>query len=376
MNRYTMASYEVLDTVMQEDPNWGTLERAVDATNPGWGGTWETAESMCNYYGPSVADLPRGQDPVGACKIYAAAEQHARFGDPLFYWYQNALKHGRYPGLDRFRLSLATSTHTTREDAEFAHEYLKDLLDGDGWNLHRAEAFDRNIAPKFGYPLIAEAHYHASQKGARERLSENPYDDKALNGLRLRLHSYKEIEPFTFEEVVVAAPDPAEEIEYVRRLLEIRPYDDGLWSDCANLAYPLTRPKALALRDGPLINAIAYSNHGPYHLNTFNSSKLIMLNIYEKRELKDRGEAWRKARNKVDLAEDILCPMARVQRLIEAVCSVDDSGFCETSSFERREAQKKLANYGAKEVCKAVYDAPLEDLVFLPVQVDLLDADG
>jgi hypothetical protein len=64
----SVKGYKVLDQVMQDDPNWGTLYRAIDTTIPAWGGTWEMAVRMCNLYGPMIESEI---NMVLYCKAYA-----------------------------------------------------------------------------------------------------------------------------------------------------------------------------------------------------------------------------------------------------------------------------------------------------------------
>ncbi len=318
--RFKIKFYTVLDEVMEADPNWGSLYRAIDTTIPAWGGTWEVAENICEYYGPRLTEL--GDDPVQYCKLYAAGEIHSKFGDPLFHWVQQTLKNEDIPTLNHLRLRLATSAKGTRDDATFAYEYLTNLLESGGWNYSDAEDFDRAIARQYDFPLISEAHYRAMQENARAMLAKNPYDSKALQAIRIKRFTYEQIGENSSFGTVAEELAPEEEAEYVRRQLTISPYRPSYWSDYATLNYPMSRPDSVLYRDQYLTNAIVYSNHSPYYLITYAWSKYYQLKLYNQHQESISDQESGSVPAQIDAEAGLICPLVQSVRLFEELCEV------------------------------------------------------
>ncbi len=360
--------FDVLDMVMRTDPNWGSLRRAVEGTQPSWGGTWQEATTLCDHYGPMLNDLPH--DPVRHCKLYAAGQVHAKFGDPLFRWVQNTLREEDFPELDFLRLEIATSPKAFREDVDFAYEYLSDLLSRDEWHYEAASDFDRVVAWKFNYPKIAEAHYRAMQADAQDQLDRNPYDDVALKRLRTSLTAYERITDLESMETVVEKPAPDVEADYVRRQIAISPFDFSLWADYARLRFPMTGDMPTPMRDDLLNNAIVFSNHEPFYLMEYAASKEFQVQHYKK-YMNSRVASIQKSRwRAVNVEAELICPMAQATRLYEAICEYDGSSNCRVKRYYRDRALKVLEEFDAERVCRSVYDGELQDLAFTPIDVE------
>lgn len=63
-------AFEVLARVMEIQPNWGSLTRALDMTNEQYGGSVELAEAVCDYFGPLIKET--NVDIVRACVTWAS----------------------------------------------------------------------------------------------------------------------------------------------------------------------------------------------------------------------------------------------------------------------------------------------------------------
>lgn len=172
----TIKAYKVLHQVMKDDPNWGTLRRAVESTRPGWGRTWEMAVRMCYLYGPMIEFK---YDMVLYCKAYTGGEIHlGEHGERAV----EIIRKNRIKDLDYLRLDSATSDRATRAEAAFAYNFL--TRDGIA-NARYAKRFDRNVAWKYGYDFISEAHSRRAREYAREALENDPYDPGLIEIMKM-----------------------------------------------------------------------------------------------------------------------------------------------------------------------------------------------
>lgn len=112
---------EVVDAVMQVDPNNRTLNLARGLTSPGWGGSWDMVENLCESY----AALPPepGPKPVLSCKL-RATYYYVDKRD----WMRETLAKEDLPDLDYLRIRRTLWGGASKEEAKFAQKYGYDFI--------------------------------------------------------------------------------------------------------------------------------------------------------------------------------------------------------------------------------------------------------
>lgn len=171
---------EVIDIVMKQRPDKGSLDRAIGMTDPGWSAAnWDSAAWLCSTYAPMI-EWDLAEDPETHCLVQAAMTTHGATHDE---WGYQMLLAGRAPSLDHLRLHRATYSRATRAEAEFARRHLS--LPGVS-TYYYARRFDENIATRYGFEFISYEHLLRQQEIARAQLEHDPYDPGLIKILLTR----------------------------------------------------------------------------------------------------------------------------------------------------------------------------------------------
>lgn len=381
----TARALEVLDEAMTLRPDPGTLERGLDMTVPGWGGSWEMVEALCDYYAPA---LDMGEvDPVLHCKVGTALSfYYGEKGD----WALKALAETPMPSLDYLRIHYATSDSATRADAAFAHAYL--TRDG-FFDYENARRFDEHVAWRYGYDFISEAHMRRAKEHAAEALKRDPYNP-GLNKIMASWISTYDMKGDMFSSRVVERVPPEEELEYVRRQLAASPYDPELWREYANVLSRVDSKGALLKAEPYKINTIVFSNHNPGHVIGYAQTKAQV--IIELDSLEDQPDSamWQSLseaekaraeqdrqklldfRHSIDMDTALRCPMLRAYRLHGVICEVSKSASCDLHQTQRAMFELLVEDIETRRVCTGVMAASDVELFYQPVEVDLIESGG
>lgn len=379
--------YKVLRQVMEKDPNMGTLRRGIGLTAPGWGpgGTWRKAENLCDHYGPMIEG--HDTDPVTYCKIFALGTYH--YDDETADWLRGMLMTGEYPDLEYLIMHWVTHSTATRAEAEFARAYLnrEDVTD-----VKYAEEFDMNIALRYNFEFVGEAHMRRAQAEAREALRRDPYNPDLIKTLQ-RLVMRTTRSESSYRSTKVDGPTREERIEYARRMLIASPYKSTHWSDYGRELYPQSAENVL--KDEPFkINAIVYSDHKPGQLLGYAFDKWRLLAALERLETETQSTAfqrldenrkanvrreiqqWLAVRETMDLDEDLRCPMMRAYRLYEFICETSKDPECEPLAEQIEMLEIVRNNVNARRACVGVIASQPRDLFYSPIPVDLSAPEG
>ncbi|CAN0587891.1 unnamed protein product, partial [Ectocarpus sp. 12 AP-2014] len=101
------SAYEILAATMRRQPNWETLERALNLVNPAYGGVLEDVSFLCGKFGPMIEDGP-SDNMARYCKIIAM-QKYFRDGNAQVL--SELLQAEPAPELDRIRVQLALWTY-------------------------------------------------------------------------------------------------------------------------------------------------------------------------------------------------------------------------------------------------------------------------
>ncbi|MEM6482812.1 MAG: hypothetical protein AAF922_17495 [Pseudomonadota bacterium] len=376
-----MRAADVLDKVMTQDPNMGTLFRGLDMTTQNWGSLQFLADPMCQRYGPMIQSED-GTDFAKLCMLYAAGfHQRSEKRD----WFLAEAEKREFPEIDYLYARAISPKHATRAQAEFLNEYLSrpDIA-----HHEVAYEFDATVAQKYGYPFQYETHIRRAKAWAAKTIEFKPYDQELLKTLVKDISGFSAREDGGYRVSVLERTPIEEKREYTRRLLQISPYEPQYWREYAQYAFDRTDPEQI-FRDEPfLINALVYSDHDTVALASFATSRWRLLSQLERIEWEMQtpawkaqspeqlekstriAEAWIKRRETLDLDKQIRCPMMRAYRLYMEHCH-GLGGQCGLSSRMQEMLEIVKSDVNQRRVCKGVMSSPVSQLYFESVAVEL-----
>lgn len=374
---------EVLNTVMYQKPNVGTLNRALDLTNPGWGGSWDLVEQICERYGP-LTEIEDIEDPTYWCKLLAAGKYHMRtHGD----WYMQEAAKRKMPVLDDLYARHISTYNATRKEAAFLYEYL---TDPDTIDYEIAHKFDSDLALRYGYDFLYEDHIRRAKEDAKKNIDRYPYSAYYLETLIKDISRFSKADDGEGYISRVIERTPIEDkIEYSRRLLQASPYDDQLWRQHAQYKFQHRSPDHVLLNEPYLINAIVYDNNSSGSLQSFAISRWELLSQLERLEWElerpefkqltpeqqkegtDAVTSWIAKRETMHLDAQIRCPMMRAYRLYRMICDRPGQDRCQIYPQMANMLEIVKADVNERRVCTGVMAASEYDLYFEPIDVDL-----
>ncbi|WP_338550595.1 hypothetical protein [Roseovarius phycicola] len=372
---------EVLHLVMNNAPNLGTLTRALDMTNPGWGGSWELAKKICAQYAPLV-EIENSKNNVRWCEIFAAGNFHMYNRSE---WFIQEASKREFRDLDYLYARYLSTKNASRRDAAFLHEYL---TNPDVTDYKVAYRFDSDIAQKYGYGFLYEDHIRRAKETALAEIERDPYDPDKLETLLKDISGFSIRDDGGIRISVIERTPEEKKAEYARRMLEASPFDDELWRAYARYRFSARHADHILLDEPYLINAIVYSNHDSYGLQAFANSRFWLLSELERLEWEmerpefealspDRRaevtkiiESWIERRETLDLDTKIRCPMMRAYRLYQMLCGRPGQGACEIDPKMKDMYEIVKSDVNERRVCTGVMSASEYDLYFTPIPVD------
>lgn len=363
-------SFEVFDQAMQDVPNWGTIEKAFTFTHPGYGGSFEMGQAICEHYAP-MAEHERST-LVRYCQIVFLVQN-----TPVNDWPKQALtllEQENDPALEHLKFIARLNNHPqSREDAE----YLRDYIDEHGFDtLRRAKYYDEYTANRHGFA----PHYHqmleVEKARAKGALVHDPYSPELLDILSKTSMRVEKTDRGWSYRPIKNSPSPEQELDFLLRRVVVAPYDPEQWDKLARemKTYSLRADRQgvdLIRWDELYGNAVYYSQHAPKHLEIFAGEKVTQLMVL--REARENGitfNGWDTALQDIDETVDIICPIIRAGRLLEFVRQGKPANavFVEQYQPVIDVLTREAAQNGD---CKQVLKAESEALAFAPVVMDL-----
>lgn len=358
-------SFEVFDQTMQDVPNWGTIQRAFTFTHPGYGGSYEMGQAICEHYAP-MAEHERN-NLTRYCHIAFLIQRN-----PTREWPTLALallEEENDPDLDNLMFIARLNNHPqSLEDAE----YLRDYSDKHGFDtLRRARYYDHNTANRYGFAPKYFEMLEREKIRATEALEHDPYSPELLDVLSQTSTRVTKAQNGWRFSPDKNSPSPEQEIDLLLRRVVVAPYNPEQWDKLAHALESLSRRSH---RDGiDLIrwdnlygNAVYYSQHDPKHLETFLHKKITQLMLFRgAREDGIKFNGWDIALRSIDETKDIICPIIRAGRLLEVLRPQEP----QTSAFA--EQYQPIIDTLAREAaqagdCRQVLNADIETLAFAP----------
>ncbi|MEX0282939.1 MAG: DUF4034 domain-containing protein [Arenibacterium sp.] len=357
--------FQAIDHIFTKQPNMETLSVAQNFISPGWNGTAAMNEYLCEIAAPLMPD--GDVDPLRLCIVQFAFRFRDHRREEIRQW----LQEDPNPVYDSFRiLQIIAKDYPSDVEIEFARDYF---VNGESTDTAAAERFDIYYRFRVGEPMAEHVWASAKTKAAK-RMKEDPYDVKALATL---LH-----------ENFVSFPRPEKPVsrfheqklsndqilDYQARRLVVAPFEPSHWTELARSLERFARgggalpTEHLFSTDDLYVNAVVYSNHNAEYLEWFIGRKLFQAQV-----LNDPNTplwpGWAKFVPTVDRDAKIYCPFVRAFRFHKEAVEIVEGDVRMEDVTRWRSKIKSLRAWGA---CKREFETPLEDLLFEPVDVELM----
>ena len=128
------------------------------------------------------------------------------------------------------------------------------------------------------------------------------------------------------------------------------------------------KPEEYFLTDAMFINAIAFSNHHPDRIRAFVGRKMTHLHMIEK-AAEGAHQEWKSFAQTVDRDQTMICPLVRAVRLKTYLAKIYEVPL-DLDELDKIEAY--LLDAKARGACSHEMTAPIDDIVFEAVDVDVL----
>ena len=337
--------------VMERTPNRGSLRRAAYQALPQWGGggPLEVA-ARCTAHADKVNDgMPYS---VEACFIDAVTTYG--FGQDSVRQAAHLLMTSEAAGLDDLRVTLGLIADPVEAQAALL-AYLERETTTD---VEQAQIYDANYAIPQGLPLMLPVVGARHVAEARALLQDDPYNRRLIQRL---------FDAERWDQLAPPLLSPEEVLTLSRDMLIGAPFDPEAWIQLTLALHGAGRGDDPAMLSAG-INAVAYSMH---HSGPLGNLRGDLMRAAQR--LAEAGYPGVSDDTAFDGLELTLCPLVRADRLMTAACETpDDSDWmCGSNTGATPVIAALVAEIAARNWCGWERTAPLAEIVFLPVPVDL-----
>lgn len=345
----------IVEDVMAITPNRGSLWRVSLLTLRQWGGVGHLGvQGLCEQYADRITDVDDGYS-VDVCIIdlihtTSSSETAQAFANQRL----GTLTH---PNVLLARLRQARDRQTLEDDALIL-SYLADVSLMDRQNA-------TNLAWQLRIDENSEAQLRAMdarwQAEAEAGIIHDPYNRNYIEvllgryGLPVAQSRYYDNAALARREILT------------QRLAAGALFDASAWADIGLSKRNSARTSAeMLLADPYYINAIYYGDYAQEYTTALMVAKAELFALHQM--FVASGQATELTDE--ELEQDVLCPLARVDRLFVAMCEANPDPRQPCSDFEAvyppyREAMEHIVDHG---LCEAERAAEIEDLLYLPVR--------
>lgn len=345
--------------IMDIAPNRFTMTLSGSANAPNWGGSVDAIRLLCKAHAAKVTDRPGYDADVclfdGVMQSGAMSFQDARQLSPAIARSDNPmiLEWQDRDADIQGETAVEKLAHLDKLKAERPLTYLEaNIYDQMSGMVATMTGEQRPLEFPLAVARKAEDALHYADRnpgdwGGAERLLYARMEDRDVNGTK-----------FDYDEFNRRA----------QASLEINPFNAGAWGHLgtSKLMSGGEEEEGIFASEPYFINATAYSNHASEHLKMLGGTKLSLLFRNMANGVKpDDPKQWQ---------EGVLCPMVRQLRLLEAVCAAERRSFSECANlpWEPDAIQGQIKEFTSAGTCQTEAEAPLEELVYSPVAVDLV----
>jgi hypothetical protein len=341
--------------VMAITPNRGSLWRASLLTLPQWGGVGHRGvQGLCEHYADQITDVDEGYT-VDVCIIDLIHTTSS--GEVAQAFANRRLGSLTHPNVLLARLRQARDRGNPEDDALIL-SYLADVGLKDRFNATNL-AWQLRIDDDTETQLRElDARWQAE---AEAGIIHDPYSKDYIDVL-LRRYNLPIALGIHFDATKRAQRDLLEQ-----RLAAGAIFDAGAWADIGLTKRNSARSSAdMLLADPYYINAMYYGNYAQEYTTGMMAAKSDLFSLHQMLAENDQPTEL----TDTQLEQDVLCPLARVDRIFVAMCEANPDPNHPCSDFEEVYPSYRVAmDYIVAEgACEAERTAPIEDLLYVPVR--------
>ncbi|MCG3267795.1 DUF4034 domain-containing protein [Yoonia sp. I 8.24] len=345
----------IVADVMAITPNRGSLWRASLLTLPQWGGVGHRGvQGLCEHYADQIPDVEDGYT-VDVCIVDLIHTTSS--GEAAQAFANRRLGTLTHPNVLLARLRQARDRGNPEDDALIL-SYLADVGLNDRFNA-------TNLAWQLRITDEAEAQLRAMdarwQAEAEAGIIHDPYSKDYIDVLLGRYNL-----PIALGRHFDAAKRAQRDL-LEQRLAASAIFDAGAWADVGLAKRGSARSSAdMLLADPYYINAMHYGNYAQEYTTGLLAVKSDLFAVHQM--LIESGQPTELTNTQIE--HDVLCPLARVDRLFVEKCETNPDPHHPCSSFEEVYPSYRVAmDYIVAEgMCEAERNAPIEDLLYEPVR--------
>ncbi|MES2432542.1 MAG: hypothetical protein V4586_01780 [Pseudomonadota bacterium] len=355
-----------LERIMANQPNRGSLMRAMMSLAPQWGGRPEQVDLLCNRYAPKITDVPDYTPDV--CRIDAVYYANFWYGDQRAAAHQ-LLMFMPNPILDYARYNDMMDGPSTPEELVSGLEALKikrDLtprearkLDDVRMSLARVDAMQASY-PEFSAALLREI------PNLQAALVKDPLNPDLLHRYVNTLGDAEE-----YAARPITAAEKADLIQRLHATLKAVPTAYKLWNDLAQITLQQGDLDGIARAEPYFHNAIHYSVYGNQQLSNAVRPKWMRV-LDQSNIMKPADISGLTPEQLAKLDAIVNCPLAMQLNILRLVC--DNDGTPENQCAEGFVANDviwdRLAERMNAGVCPDTFLPHFEEQYLKPQKVD------
>lgn len=351
----------IIADTMTVTPNFGSLTRASELSDPRWGGPGQDyILELCETYFDKIPEYP--DLTKDACIVSLLAENDQLEGNWIYV--SDVLDREDHEVLIPARLERALERRTD-EDRQLVMDYLSTV--------------------NFDQPWISRDFRIARQFASRERPHTDQETNDFLDALQLRLRDELIVElernPFHLPLLSIAMrgqllswtyvpADPLETHNYSLRTAIIQPYHVENWTNAKDPFAQYGNPTVLNTLDAVRYNAVAFSDHSIFSIANF-----LQIKLEQYRRFRDptgtRGFLGWPEPSEHELINEIGCRAATLIRLFNDAAERDPQSLNFAEGFRINQNLDEIeADLKTLDGCDHVWAASIEELKFDPIEID------
>ncbi|MGH1445751.1 MAG: hypothetical protein ACRBBO_06865 [Cognatishimia sp.] len=382
---------QLVQDLMEANPEGGTLIRALRAAYPGWGGTQDYGNRLCETHAPKV--IAWGKDAIAICKLHLSAEYFSR--EPAK-WFAQTLSEIDHPAVaDIRRKTMVYLLHTP----QLKKHLMKLGLPNEAWNQDLAELFsdpdytDLEFAQHHDLyytllnpeaPLATPQVLPRAWNWAMRTIAYDPNNIKAVEALLTRyVFTWEGSDGRHVQSAKVAPPENAPSVaDLVVRLVKAEPWNADYWQNVSShIENGSFVPKTFEKSVKAAINSLEFSQYDELKLQAFIQHFSAALDYLERRQGKSSGSE-KAVLEALDLDELLRCPLARASLILKHKCQNPDPhspnrevACHEFADLQRHTLERVFERFSGSKACVATYAKDIEELKFSPFDIEFLDAE-
>ncbi|UZD89913.1 DUF4034 domain-containing protein [Cognatishimia activa] len=372
---------DIVDAVMAQAPNAGTLTRGLIVAHKGWGGSYTRGEKMCEQHAHKITAW--GDQAFDICMIHLAFQYNGwkpldAFIERLLHTDHSAISQIRHQVM--IKTPLLDPEHIEGvSDAEFPfekwqNELLRELWSPDFDDLELAISYDGRFAQKPHISIVSDRVRETARENAKRVLEYDPYNVSAIETL-LNIGGFKPGQDGRKKYYAVTGLNsPSETLNLYKRLAIAQPWNAEHWSNLSHTyAGPPHSKESFWKKRILERNYLAYSNHAPERLWEFIETNLYFVRSYNSAQKKEPQSKlpWI---SDLDPSVAFYCPIARASALLSVACEnprgSQNEQACWSADFQKEQLETISNKIRTHQDCPTAISNNIEGWMFKPIEFE------